>query len=1425
MKRIFTLLFVLTIILFSATTNAQIAIYDSSSGDITGASLGFCSAPQETISIYISEDDQTSFWKYSFKDDAGIITLNLSNGFTFGNNNTDKKITETHESGIADDVAFDYTELPEKITITINHTDNTNSVEDWISLRNIIINAPSSFDATEKDLIITNDFLYSRENAGDTDPTLESPDTIKLSGDAPTLTTNDDLDGGCWNDALELTATVGGCSADSYKLAFINTANDTTEEIVSLGKIKYTPTENGTLKLVAVYSTHEISSDELKIENLIENPGTFPLIQNTTLPFSQGEIDLMDYFDGTAPAPLANNSTAISLDLGSGDADYYVYGDADKFYKFIFPSTYVSDPPVDNTTKFDTEASGVTINYVAPNNIKFYYGIKKNGKTCYNLEQTNIFVLRDKIFVPQQYFCSTDTDPHTIIIDKDLSEFTGFMILPYTQEISFDDFEFSIGGTEVANYETVNNIDNLEIKFTPSSINLDDADQVLVDVKANLIVNSFITTGGSGIVLQSWAALTDYHDGEHVQYNGFEYVANQDIPVDIGLIQVDETKSLPDDQTKLYPREIYPVPSSSSIYWDSQGVYDPPSGSSKDTIGTSSLEYANTSFYIFKSKDDGSLTLDSEYCYSEDSIELIESHAYTITKITNHDVIDQLGYIVSTGNTWKFRTKDAVDSDMDSKILNWDFYYEDNRGCTFNKPFNVTINPRPKLSYIVDNVCFGDAVNFSGSTTYPNSLTDLIWKWDFDDNTSLTDTSIVPNATPVPDNTHNGNTTGTYVQPIHMYSNAGEYNASLRVTSENGCTADSTFEITIGSYPKIAFKPTGFVENGTTSFENLSKDQEFDVVNSAVWSFDDPASPDNTLTQESILNASHEFKATGVHDVVLTLSTETNCESSDTVKVPIFPKEIVTTDNTYKAIFDDLNQGWLSSDEFDKGLPSGWKMEAKAPPFNSELIATNMIWQTGEPENKITNENSWVESPCFDISGLAFPLLSMDIYQSVEEGRDGAALQYTINDGKTWNLLGDEGVGVNWYDTRGIVSNPGNQTLTTGVGWSLDEKEWKTARFSLDDLKKEIADSAADFVRFRVAYSSDAGNAPDVEVQGFAFDNFNLTSRNRVVMMEQFVNSAHDKTLQENEEAWLDAFLVGRAAEVVDMRYHNFISHDFDPLFDINRPDISARSMEYGATMAQLTMVDGFYRCLANSEVEAKAYYKERTLTDISFDIDVAHQVSGDNLEITADITKIKNSLLTAGSQKAVVRMAIVQHAYEHNGETYNNVVVELLPNGEGNVVESIPADFAVNETMTVKGTWTPNVTTSGNKFRLVVYVQGIWGVDEVHQTWFEDSIAVPQVTLAAPTESLKSGNSNSFTIYPSPVKEKLNINWYETLENPVQWKLVTMTGSVVKQGTTPAGQIHEEIDTYQMNKGIYLLVTEDLTSLEVEQRKILIIK
>ena len=112
----------------------------------------------------------------------------------------------------------------------------------------------------------------------------------------------------------------------------------------------------------------------------------------------------------------------------------------------------------------------------------------------------------------------------------------------------------------------------------------------------------------------------------------------------------------------------------------------------------------------------------------------------------------------------------------------------------------------------------------------------------------------------------------------------------------------------------------------------------------------------------------------------------------------------------------------------------------------------------------------------------------------------------------------------------------------------------------------------------------------------------------------------------------------------------------------------------------------------------------------------------------------------------------------------------------------------------------------------------------QIHYSLILHDIEVPNVTITEP-EELFTGKSIDFSIYPSPVKEKLNIQWSETLETSVEWELVSTSGVIVKKGITQSGEIKEEINTQMLAEGIYLLVTKDPITSNVEKRKVLIIK
>jgi hypothetical protein len=340
-----------------------------------------------------------------------------------------------------------------------------------------------------------------------------------------------------------------------------------------------------------------------------------------------------------------------------------------------------------------------------------------------------------------------------------------------------------------------------------------------------------------------------------------------------------------------------------------------------------------------------------------------------------------------------------------------------------------------------------------------------------------------------------------------------------------------------------------------------------------------------------------------------------------------------------------------------------------------------------------------------------------------------------------------------------------------------------------------------------------------------------ISQRSRIVLLEQFVNSAWDKETQAQEEAWLDEFVESRKQEVVDMRYHTKIGHQADPLYYLNWQDINARAFVYGAFSQELTVVDGIHRCLVPAEEEAAHYYRKRALIDKRFDIDVSLENDGDSLYVTATVKKLVDSLPVKISQRSCVRMAIIQKELEYEGEVYKNVMVELLPTNVGNLAGIVPGDLDVNEPFTVHQSWGPDLTTIGNDFRLVVYVQNMDGKENIHQVWFTDldKEVVPQVEVDDPFKYDYLLNTRDeehlagVQFYPMPVNSKLHIEWEKPVESEMRWELMSVNGQVLRQGKIIRGALRKTIDLANFAEGSYVLVLFNKEDQRIIRIKIII--
>ena len=141
---------------------------------------------------------------------------------------------------------------------------------------------------------------------------------------------------------------------------------------------------------------------------------------------------------------------------------------------------------------------------------------------------------------------------------------------------------------------------------------------------------------------------------------------------------------------------------------------------------------------------------------------------------------------------------------------------------------------------------------------------------------------------------------------------------------------------------------------------------------------------------------------------------------------------------------------------------------------NSSWMFSAGYWATDANNGNYNNlENSYVMSPCFDFTTLNAPVIEFDLAYTTEPNVDNVVLEFTIDGGATWNVLGTQGDNDNWY--------------TAASGWSNDES-LLTVRHEMFSLAGQSA------VQFRLSISTD----DDTNMNGVSFNNVAIYEQNDV---------------------------------------------------------------------------------------------------------------------------------------------------------------------------------------------------------------------------------------------------------------------------------------------------------------------------------------
>lgn len=716
------------------------------------------------------------------------------------------------------------------------------------------------------------------------------------------------------------------------------------------------------------------------------------------------------------------------------------------------------------------------------------------------------------------------------------------------------------------------------------------------------------------------------------------------------------------------------------------------------------------------------------------------------------------------------------------------YSYTDNNNCNGSTEKKFIVKPSPSSSFKMSSHCVGFS-SLTGVSTIIGKNNDGInyFTW-FINNDSISNQKNLS----------------------YEFIASGLYNISYYVESDLGCHAEFSADSTIDAYPVVNFDWKNICSGDVTQFTNKSFiPVGGGLLKDVTWKFaSNPAQTVSSLT----VNPSFNFGQTNAYPVTLKVSTQENCVTSLTSTVNILPVATISGFDSYTENFEANTGNW-----FANGLNSSWIWGSLTG--TNTGVNTSSYWATNlNNGNYNQNERSYLYGPCLDIRGLNRPMIRMDLkYKTANANNDGMVLQFALSGDTVWQPVGNQGTGINWYKSRNIVNNPGEQVQfltnilnnpqtapTTGtyfrqMGWNGNSQDWITVRNTLDEAKNQ-SQAQNQKIRLRLAFAT-SGN---VVSDGFAVDNVVVSSRAKKTLIENFanINSAASNTAQSQT---LDNFFTANKEDVVGLNYHTgFPTTDVFNAF--NPSDPSTRVLYYGVETIPRAAVNGELVSGSSTNIGLN-FLLDQTLLDPAFEIRAAFSNQNNLFAVTAQfVANPQLGIANTSSKEYIAHVAVVEKTISSIPNTtltksYKNVLKRMLPNPAGT---SLIETWNAGTSKTIYQSWAYANGDLYNKDSLaaIVFIQDK-ETKKVLQAQLI-GLGVPPTTMPTSFDDKKSiENIGVFEVYPNPSATVFNIIY--SLSDVKNWELFDVTGRVLQSGLLENGS-KTEIDVENLANGIYHL-------------------
>ena len=265
---------------------------------------------------------------------------------------------------------------------------------------------------------------------------------------------------------------------------------------------------------------------------------------------------------------------------------------------------------------------------------------------------------------------------------------------------------------------------------------------------------------------------------------------------------------------------------------------------------------------------------------------------------TDQSTVNSPGSI--TGFQWDFGdTNSSTQSDPNhsytsSGQFNVDLTVTSSDGCTSSTSQPVNVYHSPIINLTVSDECAGDNMVFTNNSSIPVGSIDITG-WDMGDGTTYSTFS-----------------------PTHSYNNPNNYTVSLNLESDQGCTSDTSFQVTAFPNPIADFSTTDVCLNDLNTFNDLSTISG-STITSWQWDFGD-------LTGTSAVQSpTYTYATSGQFSVTLTTTTADGCSDNISHNLDVFELPVAV----FSVNDDCLNETFQFTDQstIANGSVNGWSWE------------------------------------------------------------------------------------------------------------------------------------------------------------------------------------------------------------------------------------------------------------------------------------------------------------------------------------------------------------------------------------------------------------------------------------------------------------------------------------------------------------------